>query len=119
MSRYSTPSGVAVHDGFPNPATDTTMPTIDLNRQLIRHSIGTYLMRIDGNEWQDFGIFHSDVLIIDRVLAPQKNDLVVWWEGDSFRLGHRASLPYETECWGVVTTAIHQYYKAGKIAKND
>jgi DNA polymerase V len=107
--QYTTPQGVAIHAGFPNPAADTQIQGIDLNKYLIQHSVGTYFMRIGGNLWRDFGIFNNDVVIIDRVLYPQKNDLVIWWEGDSFVLGHRASLPAETECWGVVTTAIHQY----------
>lgn len=109
MSLYQKPAGVAVHAGFPNPSSDTTINTIDLNKQLIQHSIGTYFMRIEGNEWCDFGIFANDVLIIDRVLVPRKNDLIIWWDSDSFRLSHRASLPAGRECWGVVTTAIHQY----------
>lgn len=109
MNKYTAPEGVAIHAGFPNPAGDTSFQGIDLNKYLILHSVGTFFMRIEGNEWQDFGVFHSDVIIIDRVLTPQKNDLIIWWEGDSFVLGHRASLPKDSECWGVVTTAIHQY----------
>ncbi len=102
-------SSVAEHAGFPNAATDTQLQSLDLNQLLIQHSIGTYFMRIEGNSWRDFGIFHNDILIIDRVLTPQKNDLIIWWESDSFILGHRASLPLEAVCWGVVTTAIHPY----------
>ena len=109
MSVYATPSGVAVHAGFPNPATDTTLQGIDLNKYLVRHSIATYFMRIDGSAWQDFGVYDNDVLIIDRVLTPRKNDLIIWWEGEAFVLGHRASLPDGIPYWGVVTTAIHQY----------
>ena len=109
MSQYTTPQGVAVHAGFPNPAADTNINSLDLNKYLIQHSVGTYFMRIEGNSWQDFGIFNDDVIIIDRVLTPRKNDLIIWWEEDSFVLGHRASLPAGAECWGVVTTAIHQY----------
>jgi DNA polymerase V len=111
MTVYATPSGVAVHAGFPNPATDTTLQGIDLNKYLVQHSIATYFMRIEGSAWQDFGIFSNDVLIIDRVLTPRKNDLIIWWEGDSFVLGHRASLPMDAQTWGVVTTAIHQFVK--------
>jgi DNA polymerase V len=117
MTTYATPSGVAVHAGFPNPATDTTLQGIDLNKHLVQHSIATYFMRVDGNNWADFGIFANDVLIIDRVLTPRKNDLIIWWEGDSFRLGHRASLPADCQYWGVVTTAIHQYI--GQEASHD
>lgn len=107
--QYTTPQGVTVHAGFPNPAIDTSLQGIDLNKELIQHSIGTYFMRIEGNTWQGFGISNNDVLVIDRVLPPRKNDLVVWWEGDSFSFGPRTSLPAGAECWGVVTTAIHQY----------
>ncbi len=109
MTVYSSPQGVSVHAGFPNPGSDTTLQGIDLNKYLVQHSIGTFYMRIEGNTWREFGIFHNDVLIIDRVLTPRKNDLIIWWEGDSFVLGHRASLPSGSQCWGVVTTAIHQY----------
>lgn len=102
-------AGVSVHAGFPNPASDTTLQSIDLNRQLIQHSIGTYFMRISGNAWQRYGVLNNDVLIVDRVLPPSTNDLVVWWEGDSFILGHKMELPKGTQYWGVVTTAIHQF----------
>lgn len=109
MIQPQTPAGVAVHGGFPNPATDSTRHTIDLNKQLIQHSVATYFMRVEGNLWQDLGIFANDVLIIDRALQPRTNDLVIWWEGESFCLGSRASLPPDCECWGVVTSAIHQF----------
>lgn len=109
--QYTTPQGIAVHAGFPNPAADTTLQGIDLNKHLIRHAVGTYFMRIEGSAWRELGVFNNDVLIIDRVLDPRQNDLVIWWEGDSFVLGHQASLPAGAECWGVVTTAIHQYVK--------
>lgn len=108
---YQTPQGVSVHAGFPNPASDTTLQGIDLNKYLIQHPIGTYFMRIEGISWSEFGIFNNDVIIIDRVLTPKKNDLVIWWEEDGFRLGHRASLPQGLECWGVVAAAIHQYHQ--------
>jgi Peptidase S24-like len=101
--------GVSVHTGFPNPALDAQLDTLDLNKLLIRHPAGTYFMRIAGNDWSAQGIFDGDVAIIDRVLNPQANDLTIWWQGESFVIGPKHKLPLDTPHWGVVTSVIHQY----------
>ena len=101
--------GVSVHAGFPNPALDGTLDSLDLNRLLVRHTAGTYFMRISGDDWQDAGIFAGDIIIVDRVISARPSDLVVWWQGDSFMVGLPARLPQHTPHWGVVTTAIHPY----------
>ena len=101
--------GVSVHAGFPNPALDTSLDVLDLNQLLIGHPVGTFFMRISGNDWQDVGIFSNDIAIIDRVVSPRKNDLAIWWEGESFIIGNFAKVPLDTPVWGVVTAVIHQY----------
>lgn len=106
---YETPTGVSVHGGFPNPATDAAIQNLDLNQLLIRHPIGTYFMQIDSNQWFEQGVFAGDIAIIDRVLKPQPNDLVVWWLGESFTISTQASMPLDATSWGVVTTIVHQY----------
>ena len=106
---YENPQGVSVHGGFPNPATDASLQGIDLNKFLIQNSAATYLMRISGNDWRNIGIFHGDVVIIDRAVAARKNDPVIWWHGGSFAVSPRHVLPEGAEVWGVVTTVIHQY----------
>jgi len=106
---YENPDGVSIHGGFPNPATDASLQGIDLNKLLIKNSAATYLMRIAGNQWQTSGIFHGDLLIIDRALAPKKTDLVIWWNDGSFAISPRRRVPEGSEVWGVVAAAIHQY----------
>lgn len=106
---YENPSGVSVHRGFPNPATDASIQGLDLNKALIENGASTYAMRLDGNEWQSLGMFAGDILLIDRALVPKPTDLVIWWLDGSFALSPRHQLPEEAEAWGVVTTAIHQY----------
>lgn len=106
---YENPQGVSVHDGFPNAATDSSLQSLDLNQLLIRHSLSTFFMRLAGSEWQDMGIFAGDILIIDRALKPQANDLVIWWQGESFTLTPCHAAPPQTPIWGVVTAAIHQF----------
>ncbi len=106
---YESPEGVSVHGGFPNPATDASLQGIDLNTLLIKNSISTYLMRIEGNDWQAIGIFAGDIAIIDRALAANRNDLIVWILHDRFAISPRHALPRDAKAWGVVTSIIHQY----------
>jgi hypothetical protein len=82
---YNNPSGVSVHDGFPNPATDTSLQNIDLNRLLVRHSASTYFMRISGN------------------------DPAIWVKDDGFAISPKHKIPEQAEVWGSVTAVIHQY----------
>lgn len=104
-------AGVSEHAGFPNPATDRAIQTLDLNTLLIRHSAATYLMRIEGNDWRPLGIFDSDVVIVDRALSYGPNDLVIWWEGENFTIGHQNQVLEDTETWGVITATIHRFRK--------
>jgi DNA polymerase V len=110
---YSNPNGVSVHDGFPNPATDSTLQAIDLNVLLIKHSASTFFMRIATNEWVGLGIFAKDLAIIDRALSPRHNDLIVWIKDDLFIISPRHKLPKNAVLWGTVTAIIHQY--RGKV----
>lgn len=103
--------GIAIHDGFPNPATDTSLETLNLHEQLIKHPISTYFMRIAGNDWAEQGIFNDDLVLVDRALKPRSNDLVAWWQGEEFKLSPLHQIPLDTPTFGVVTTAIHQYRK--------
>lgn len=102
-------AGVSEHAGFPNPATDRSLQNLDLNKLLIRHSAATYMMRIEGNDWRRLGIFDGDITIIDRALSYGLNDLVVWWQGEGFVIGHANQVPEDAETWGVVTSAIHRF----------
>ena len=102
-------AGVSEHAGFPNPATDRSLQSLDLNKLLIRHSASTYLMRIVGGGWRDLGIFSEDIVIIDRALDAQKNDLVIWWQGEHFVISHTGQVPDNSETWGVVTATIHRF----------
>lgn len=101
--------GVSAHVGFPNPALDTSLDTLDLNKLLVQHPAGTYFMRISGNDWQEVGIFDGDIALVDRVVSAHANDLIVWWEGESFVISRPAKLPKGVGHWGVVTSVIHPY----------
>lgn len=105
--------GVSVHAGFPNPATDTSLRSLDLNQLLIRHSASTYLFRVEGNEWQDSGIFAGDIAIVDRALDPRKADIVLWWhqEAGEFAISAYHTMPPAAAVWGIITATIHELRK--------
>lgn len=102
-------AGVSEHAGFPNPAMDRSIQTLDLNKLLIHHSAATYLMRIEGDDWRPLGIFDGDIVVVDRALGHGRNDLIVWWHGENFTISHANRVPEETQTWGVVTATIHRY----------
>lgn len=105
--------GVSVHTGFPNPATDQSLHTLDFNQLLIEHTASTYMFRVRGNEWEGAGVFDNDIAVVDRALDPKKNDVVLWWDeaAGEFAISRYSAAPKEGSCWGVVTATIHQFRK--------
>lgn len=101
--------GVSEHTGFPNAGTDSSLTSLDLPKLLIKNPASTFFMRVRGNGWQEQGIFDNDIVVIDRSLEPRKNDLLIWWAGDSFVFGNLSQLPEDTPHWGVIRSTIHFY----------
>ncbi len=106
---YENPQGVAVHDGFPNAATDTAIQTLDLNKLLIKNSVSTYFFRAGSDDWASHNILASDLLIIDRAHPAGKNMLVVWWNEESFGLSTRSRVPAGRQVWGTLVGVVRQY----------
>jgi hypothetical protein len=113
------PDGVSVHTGFPNPAADTSLRSLDLNHLLVRHSASTYMFRVRGSEWETSGVFDGDIAIIDRAIDAQANDVIIWWNEHSneFSISTRKALPEGAQTWGVITATIHQFKKFNLTGK--
>lgn len=113
MTGESKHEGVAVHAGFPNPATDASLGSLDLNRLLISHGASTYFFKIEGKNWEESGVFEGDIALVDRALDPLKNDVVVWWNSvaGEFSISIFQNMPKEAQLWGVITSTIHQFKK--------
>lgn len=111
----STPDGVSVHAGFPNPAADKSLQTLDFNQLLVQHGASTYMFRVRGNEWQGAGVFDGDIAVVDRALDPRKDDVVIWWDESrgEFAISQCTRMPKTGSCWGVVTATIHQFRRRG------
>lgn len=114
-----TSDGVSVHSGFPNPATDKSLHSLDFNQLLIEHTASTYMFRVRGNEWEGAGVFDNDIAVVDRALDPRKNDVVLWWDEarGEFAISKYSAMPKTGSCWGVVTATIHQFVRFGREPK--
>jgi DNA polymerase V len=66
-----------VRAGFPSPADDFSVKRQDLNDLLITHPLATFLWRVSGNSMVGVGIFSGDILVVNRALSPQHQDIVV------------------------------------------
>ena len=61
--------GSSVPAGFPSPADDHIEGKLDLNEHIIRHPAATFFARATGESMKDAGIFHGDLLVVDRTRA--------------------------------------------------
>lgn len=113
MKKENGAPGVSVHTGFPNPATDKQLHTLDFNQLLIQHTVSTFMFRVRGNEWEDAGVFDGDIAVVDRALDARKTDVVIWWRESvgEFAISKRPDMPEDASLWGVVTATIHQFRK--------
>lgn len=66
-----------VSAGFPSPADDHLDAPLDLNSYLITHPSATFYCRVSGNSMTDLGIFDRDILIVDRALTPEQDNVVI------------------------------------------
>ncbi len=63
--------------GFPSPAADFAVKRQDLNELLITHPAATFFWTVRGTSMIGAGIFDGDILVVNRALTPQHQDIVV------------------------------------------
>ena len=75
FSKHDVPTANAT--GFGAAADDYAERGIDLNEQLIRNKPATFFMKVTGNSMINAGIFHGDIVIVDKSLKPQNGKIVI------------------------------------------
>lgn len=114
--------------GFPSPADDHIEGKLDLNEHLVRRPAATFFVRASGESMRGAGIFDGDLLIIDRGVSPQPDDIVIAIlhgeltvkrlkknDGQWFLAAENSAYPslplIEDDCeiWGVVTHSIRRH----------
>lgn len=115
--------------GFPSPAEDYVEGRIDLNRDLIKHPLATFYIRVEGDSMEP-KIHAGALIVVDRMAETKGNDIVVARIGSEFMVKklhiekdgciwlvseNRAYPPVEVtenmdfEVWGKVTHSIQSY----------
>ena|SRR3712207_2174175 len=62
--------------GFPSPAEDYVEGRIDLNRDLIKHPLATFYIRVSGDSMEP--VIHAGaLLVVDRMAEANDDDIVV------------------------------------------
>lgn len=68
--------GWRVPAGFPSPAEDYVDGRIDLNRDLIKHPLATFYVRVEGDSMEP-RIHAGALLIVDRMVEATEGSIVV------------------------------------------
>jgi DNA polymerase V len=65
-----------VSAGFPSPAEDYVEGRIDLNRDLIKHPLSTFYIRVAGDSMMPL-IHPGALLLVDRMVETKDDDVVI------------------------------------------
>lgn len=103
-----------VSAGFPSPAEDYVEGRIDLNRDLIKHPIATFYIRVAGDSMIGAGIDAGDILIVDRAAETCDGHIVVARIGDELCV-KRLSLKRDGTIW---LLSANDEYKAIEIIED-
>jgi DNA polymerase V len=118
----------SVSAGFPSPADDYMDKSLNLNELLVEHPASTFFVRVEGDSMTGAGIYHGDILVIDKSLQAHSGDIIIAYYEGAFTVKryickdnrhflypeHPEYKPIEvTYCtdfrvWGLVKFAIHK-----------
>ena len=86
-----------VKAGFPSPSTDYTEERIDLNKELIRHPLSTFIVESEGDSMIDAFIPPRAKLVIDRSIKPRNGDIVLAVINSEFTVKYLRKNDFK--CW--------------------
>lgn len=66
-----------VSTGFPSPAEDYVEGRIDLNRDLIKHPLAIFYIKVEGDSMINAGIHPGSLLVVDRAMEVHEGHIVV------------------------------------------
>lgn len=83
--------------GFPSPALDYMQKRIDLNDELIKHPLSTFIIECEGTSMIDAFIPPKAHLLIDRSLTPKNGDIILAVVNGEFTVKYLRKKEYT--CW--------------------
>jgi SOS regulatory protein LexA len=63
--------------GFPSPADEELLDTMDLHEFLIRNQAATYMIKVEGRSMIEAGIMPGDMVLVERGLEARDGDIVI------------------------------------------
>ena len=66
-----------VEAGFPSPAEEELVDTMNLEEYLIPNKDASYILRVKGDSMEDAGIYEGDMVIVERGKKPKNGDIVI------------------------------------------
>tara|TARA_E500000178_G_scaffold206226_1_gene203716 strand:+ start:1275 stop:1862 length:588 start_codon:yes stop_codon:yes gene_type:complete len=66
-----------VQAGFPSPAEEELIDTINLDQYLVRNPEATYLLTVSGDSMIEAGIHPGDIVLVEKGNPPKKNDIII------------------------------------------
>ena len=130
MAEINIGTGISfISAGFPSPAEDFTALSISLDKHLIQNAAATFMAYANGNSMVRIGIYHGDLLIIDRSLNARDGDVIIALLYGEFLIKQvsivnrvlflvpknpqylpvKITSEMEFEVWGVVTCSIRMH----------
>lgn len=90
---FSTPlplpyADMGIQAGFPSPAQDYIDKSLDFNRELIEHPSATFYAKVVGDSMVGSGISEGDIVVIDRAVDAEQDDIVVVFIDGEFTIKH-------------------------------
>lgn len=92
--------------GFPSPAEDYIEGRIDLNRDLIKHPLATFYIRVEGDSMEP-KIQTGALIVVDRMAETKDDDIVVARIGSEFMV-KRLHVEKDGRIWLLSENAAYQ-----------
>ena len=119
----------SINAGFPSPAEDHVDVSLNLNDYLVKHPSSTFYIYVKGDSMIGAGIYDGDLMVVDRSLEPQSNNVVVAVIDGEFtvkKIYKKNNQIYllpdnknykpihikegmDFQVWGIVTHSIHHF----------
>ncbi len=121
-------AGETVPAGFPSPAEEYLERSLDLNEYVAPRPEATFFVRVSGDSMTGAGIYHDDILVVDRSQRPATGNVVIAFVDGEFTVKRlvrdglglalapenpefdsiRLTPEIEFEIWGVVRHVVHK-----------
>lgn len=92
--------------GFPSPAEDYVEGRIDLNRDLIKHPLATFYIRVAGDSMEP-RILTGALIVVDRMVETKDEDIVVARIGSEFMV-KKLHIEKDGRIWLLSENAAYQ-----------